>query len=240
MTNQIRAVFFDLGGTLFSNRTIPLTAGKVLVKAGQRLGVEGELEQVGIAYVKATMRANERFVDQSFYMHRDLFHDTYRHFAEELGTSASPDFIDWIYEEQRQNLVNEMYLREDCISTLRTLRELDLSLSIVSNIDEDYLQPMVRSLELEPHFDHWTSSEEAKSCKPDLGIFELALEKAGLSADEVVFVGDSREHDVKGAHRAGMKAVLISEEDGRSPLDVGDAEPDHVIGTLSELAQLLR
>jgi FMN phosphatase YigB (HAD superfamily) len=98
---------------------------------------------------------------------------------------------------------------------------------------------MVRSLELEPHFDHWTSSEEAKSCKPDPGIFDLALSKCGLSANEVMFVGDSREHDVKGAHRAGMRAVLISEEGGRSPLDIGDAEPDHVIGALSELMDLV-
>ena len=48
-----------------------------------------------------------------------------------------------------------------------------------------------------------------------------------------------REHDVKGAHRAGMRAVLISEEGGRSPLDIGDAEPDHVIGALSELMDLV-
>jgi 2-haloalkanoic acid dehalogenase type II len=239
MSSDIRAVFFDLGGTLFSNRTIPLTAGAVLVEAGKRLGVEGKLQEVGIAYVKASMRANERYVDQPFYMHRDLFHETYRHFAEELGKRASDDFIAWLYEEQRVNMVEKMYLRDDCIATLQSLRGSGLTLSIVSNIDDDYLQPMVRSLELESHIDHWTSSEEARSCKPHSGIFDLALQKAGCEANEVVFVGDSREHDVKGARRAGMKAVLISEEDGKSPLDVGDAEPDHVIGELSELNELL-
>jgi FMN phosphatase YigB (HAD superfamily) len=98
---------------------------------------------------------------------------------------------------------------------------------------------MMRSLELETHMDHWTSSEEARSCKPHPGIFDVALQKAGCEADQVLFVGDSREHDIKGARRAGMKAVLISEEDGRSPLDVGDAEPDHVIGELSELTELI-
>ena len=46
-------------------------------------------------------------------------------------------------------------------------------------------------------------------------------------------------HDVAGAKAVGMTTVLIEERHGRSPLDVGDAEPDHTIGALPELLPVL-
>jgi len=239
MSKPTRAMFFDLGGTLFSNRDIPIISIPVLQEAARRLGADDELAPVGAAYVKATQRANEIYMNEPFYMHRDLFLDTYRYFAEGLGTSASPEFIEWIYEAQREVMITRIRLREDCVDTLQGLRARGLTLAIVSNIDDDYLHPMIESLGLAPLFDHWSSSHEAESCKPDPVIFEYALQKAGCSADEVIFVGDSQLHDIKGAQAVGMTSVLIREKGGRSPLDVEDASPDHVIGSLSELVGLV-
>jgi putative hydrolase of the HAD superfamily len=134
-----------------------------------------------------------------------------------------------------------MKLREDCIPTLRALRERDLYLSIVSNIDDDYLFPLVEKWGLDQLLDHWTSSEEAKSCKPDPGFFELALQKSGVPAERVLFVGDSPEHDIQGARNMGMTSVLIVEDDNPPPLQTGDVEvePHHEIRSLSELLSLV-
>jgi putative hydrolase of the HAD superfamily len=134
-------------------------------------------------------------------------------------------------------MVGGLQLRDDCIDTLRALRDKGFTLSIVSNIDNDFLEGMLHSLELKPLFDHWISSESARSCKPDARIFECALEQAGCSAGETVFVGDSRIHDIQGAAALGMTTVLLAEEGGASHLDDEDFEvnPDHVISRLSEL-----
>ena len=43
--------------------------------------------------------------------------------------------------------------------------------------------------------------------KPNKRIFDLALEKAGLQADEVWFIGDQYECDVKGSLNAGLLPV---------------------------------
>ena len=232
-------MFFDLGGTLFSNKGIPKVSSPVLVEAAQRLGVEHGIARVGPAYVRASQLANAEYKDRPYYLHREFFYATYEAFVDELETKADEGFFDWLYEAQRQVMITKIRLRRDCLDTLRALRARGLSLSIVSNIDDDYLHPMMESLELAPHFDHWSSSEEARSCKPHSGIFELALRKSGHRPEEVVFVGDSRLHDVRGARAMGMKPVLIEEAYGRSPLDVGDAEPDHVIEKLGELVPLL-
>ena len=234
---QLRAILFDLGGTLFSNRDIPRVCMPVLKEAARRLDVEGGLARVGPAFLEATRVVNADYVGRPFYLHRDLFVDTARHLVELLDLEASDDFGEWFYAAQRDVMVNGMALRHDCLETLETLRARGLSLAIVSNIDEDFLVPMLEHLDLRPYVDHWISSERAGSCKPDARIFHVALERTSCGPEEALFVGDSRVHDIQGARAVGLRSVLITEEDGVSHLDDEsfEAEPDHVIQSLSEL-----
>ncbi len=56
----------------------------------------------------------------------------------------------------------------------------------------------------------------------------------------MVFVGDSRIHDIQGARALGMTTVLLAEQHGVSHLDDADSEiePDYTISALSELLEL--
>jgi 2-haloalkanoic acid dehalogenase type II len=238
--NGIRAVFFDLGGTLLSNIQIPIVNMPVLEEAASRLGVEGGISGIVGAYLDASRQTNASYVNRPFYLHRDLFLDTARHLLEILGREQSEEFSEWLYRAQREVMIGQLVLREDCFETLDALRSRGLLLAIVSNIDDDWLEPMMANLGLRSYFDHWISSEEARSCKPHPGIFHYALARVGCGPEEVIFVGDSRVHDIQGARAAGMRSVLITEEGGVSHLDDEHflAEPDHVIGELRELTGL--
>jgi len=238
---DLRAIFFDLGGTLFSNRQIPVACTPVLVEAADRLGVEGGPAGVGQAFVDATRVTNEYYLTQPYYLHRDLFIDTAVRLQEGLDLEPSEEFSVWFYEAQRAVMVREMVLRDDCLETLAALRERGLALSLVSNIDDDFLDPMVENMGLRTYLDHFISSEAVGSCKPDAGIFRHALERVGCVPEEAIFVGDSRIHDIQGARAVGIPAVLISEEGGVSHLDDENfaVEPDHVIGTLGELTGIV-
>jgi putative hydrolase of the HAD superfamily len=88
--------------------------------------------------------------------------------------------------------------------------------------------------------DAWTSSEEAASCKPSPGIYHTALQKASVKAEDVLFVGDSREQDIAGARALGMTTALIVEPDGTPPGAgaLPAAEPHHEIQALPELLAL--
>jgi 2-haloalkanoic acid dehalogenase type II len=239
--NGIRAVFFDLGGTLFSNVQIPIVCMPVLAEAASRLGLERGLADIGHAFVEATRETNANYVNRPFYLHRDLFLDTTRRLLASLGREECEEFSQWFYRAQRAVMIRQMVLRDDCLETLEVLRSRGLGLSIVSNIDDDYLEPMTRNLGLRSYFDHWISSEAAGSCKPDPGIFHFALQKVGCGPEEVIFVGDSRVHDIQGARAVGMRSVLITEEGGVSHLDDEHflAQPDHVIDALCELPELV-
>ena len=237
----IRAIFFDLGGTLFSNRQIPVACMPVLEEAARRLGLEDGIAGIARAFVDATRLTNESYLKRPYYLHRDLFLDTAARLLEALDREASDEFNQWFYEAQRAVITEQMVLREDCLETLDALRAGGFQLSIVSNIDDDFLDPMLENLGLRPYFDHWISSEAARSCKPDAGIFRQALQRAGCASEEAIFVGDSRIHDIQGARAVGIRAILITEEGGVSHLDDENfrADPDHVIAELSEVKEIV-
>jgi HAD superfamily hydrolase (TIGR01509 family) len=199
------------------------------------------LREVGLAYRDASHAANARITRRDYYLHSELFEDTFVEFAQRLEREVDDELLEWFKAAQRDALLNNMVLRSDCLDTLAELKSRGLYLSIVSNIDDDYLVPLVERSGLNSLLDHWTSSEEAQSCKPHARFFEVALEKASCSADEVLFVGDSPEHDINGAKSVGMRTVLIREADITPPLQTGQTTlaPDHEIETLSELKDLV-
>ncbi len=93
--NEIRAVFFDLGGTLFSNHGIPKVCMPILEEAAHRLGLEGGVASIGRAFVDATRVTNERYVERSYYLHRSLFLESTDQLLELLGREKSSDFSEW-------------------------------------------------------------------------------------------------------------------------------------------------
>ena len=91
----MKAIFFDFGGTLFSYASFLASmrgAGgegrPIFVQAAERLGVDVDRRTIGKAYGKASTEAFRKYNDRPFYLHRDLFEDTFRVFARELGAEA--------------------------------------------------------------------------------------------------------------------------------------------------------
>ncbi|PQO42967.1 HAD family hydrolase [Blastopirellula marina] len=57
-------------------------------------------------------------------------------------------------------------------------------------------------------FEQYVLSYEAKSMKPDAGIYQTAIEKAGVAPSSIFFV-DDRPENVHGALECGLDAVLF-------------------------------
>lgn len=237
---MISGVFFDLGGTLFHYEGANNAIGAELVKAMMALGASSP-QDVGRAYGQANQEVSVEFADRDYYLHADMFRSTFLRATKAL----SIPFDELIYQAfaavQHKAIVDGLELKVDCLATLDKLRAQGHYLSIVSNIDEDMLQPLVAREVLHDYLDHWTSSEAAGSCKPHKTFFEVSLEKSGLSAEQVLFVGDSPEHDVNGASAMGMRTALVRNGGRPAPLQSGKTtvEPDHVIDELAELVAIL-
>ncbi len=237
----MQGVFFDLGGTLFSYRNVPRATAPLLVEAAQRLGVAAGREQIRDAYTQASRDMTFTYADKAYYLHADFFHDTFKRFTELLAAPHDEAVHDWYREAHRVAIIDCLVLKEDCLDTLRHLKDAGLYLSVVSNIDDDMLEPLIAREGLEHLLDHWTSSEAAQSCKPDRRFFEIALERSGLAPGEVLFVGDSPEHDIIGANAVGMRTALILDGGIPPPLQTGriNVSATHNIATLAELKDIV-
>ena len=250
---QIKGVFFDLGGTLFSykfmaakrqgaDKAAARGMGSGIGLVLERLGIAAEPAEISRLWGAANRHVGQRFGAKSYFLHRDLFRETLSYFLAQLGHSADDKLFDQFHIRQRDALLDHMPIRQECCFALQQLKDRGVYLSIVSNIDDDYLYPIVGKHHLGHLLNDCTSSEEARSCKPDPGIFECALAKSGLDVSQVLFVGDSLQHDVAGAAAIGMRAAHIVEEGIETPLTHGltvTADPTYVIHELTELVDIV-
>jgi putative hydrolase of the HAD superfamily len=87
------------------------------------------------------------------------------------------------------------------------------------------------------HFRLAVNSAEAGVGKPDPRMFHLALERLGEPAEVMVHVGDHPEHDVLGAHNAGVRAIWLNRPGSSFPVHM--PAPWAIIANLAQLPPLL-
>jgi FMN phosphatase YigB (HAD superfamily) len=78
---------------------------------------------------------------------------------------------------------------------------------------------LLHGLGLEFHFDFIVTSGSLGYAKPSPEIFAAAVSRAGVSAAECLYVGDSYIHDILGARTAGLYTALVDREGASPPLD---------------------
>ena len=121
---------------------------------------------------------------------------------------------------------------------LRRLAER-YKLAVVSNFD--YTPTALDILEragVVDLFETIVVSDEVGWRKPRRDIFDAALGRLGVGAQESLFVGDRADMDVLGAQQIGMDAAWIN-RDGE-PLPAGIQAPTYEIRDLGELATILK
>jgi putative hydrolase of the HAD superfamily len=100
--------------------------------------------------------------------------------------------------------------REGTVRTLRAIRDRGILLGVVSNglVLSQYTKLEVMGIR--PLLAAVVISEEVGIKKPDRRIFDVALERLGVSAAEAVFMGDNPLLDVAGAAAVGMRAIWLN------------------------------
>lgn len=216
---MIKAVLFDLDGTLF-DRTTSVTAGLQRQYARFVQDLKGTPQA---AYL-------ERFLvlDERGYVKKAV---VYQQMAEEFGWSA----------KLAQTLCDDYYARyhDQCIGfpglaqMLADLSCLGLKLGLVTNGWERTQRGVIQALSIEPFLEAILISETEGVRKPDARIFSRALEQLGVDARHALFVGDHPVNDIKGAQQVGMRTVWMRDAHwGDCP------QADWHIGSLPELTAL--
>jgi FMN phosphatase YigB (HAD superfamily) len=132
----------------------------------------------------------------------------------------------------------------DAPAVLRELSGCGLRLGLFSNATHDpFIQQVVDRLGFRRWLDPVLSSGGVGIRKPDPAAFDPFPAAWSLPAGSMVVVGDSLEHDILGAHRAGMRGVwYLSREDARQEGGgYGDeGAPDRILpeGVIERLGEL--
>jgi putative hydrolase of the HAD superfamily len=120
----------------------------------------------------------------------------------------------------------------DTLSILERLKARNVPMGIVSNYGEHLVYTLYK-LRICDFFDFIIVSSTVGVAKPDPRIFEMAMEKAGVPADQILYVGDNVTDDIEGANSVGIDAVLINRP-GRKP-----SRAPMMIDSLLEIEELV-
>jgi putative hydrolase of the HAD superfamily len=127
-----------------------------------------------------------------------------------------------------QDYVDLLELRPYAKSLIRKIAE-NCKLGLVSNFTyAPVIYASLRKLGINQFFNAVVISEEAGWRKPHKRIFQDALRRLQVTAEETVYIGDSPLEDIEGAKAVGMKTIFVpsqfySLEDSREVHNQPDA-----------------
>lgn len=87
------------------------------------------------------------------------------------------------------------------------------------------------------YFDLVIASAEEGIEKPDLKIFQIALDRANCPPENAVMVGDRLDNDIIPAKKSGMKTVWVKQ--GFAKYQPNSDTPDYIINSLEEINNTL-
>lgn len=99
----------------------------------------------------------------------------------------------------------------------------------------------LEKLGLLKHIDLVIASAEEGVAKPDLRIFQIALDRANCKPEEAVMAGDRIDNDIIPANKIGMTTVWIKQGFGSyaEPKTV-EEQPDYIVNSLAEITEVFR
>lgn len=229
---RIGAVILDLDDTLFDHRE---SARRGLCRWVRSLGarptpeIEASWESTA-AQLMARRRAGE--IDRDAYRHlrvRSLLSEAGRG---EEAERLHGDECDRHYARFLALYEQEWVAFEDALTILRALQERGIPTAILTNGAEERQQRKVQSLGLAPFVVGVWTSEHLAAKKPAPSTYLTVCAALGLDPADVLHVGDNPEHDLHGAHAAGLPALHLDRR------RIHPAAPER-IGALEELLERL-
>lgn len=219
---NIKACVFDAYGTLFDVHS-------AVGKYSDRLGDVSEQ----VSNIWRTKQLEYTWLRSLMKKHADFWQITQDALDYALDVYSITD------KQLRDDLINA-YLELECYpevpDTLRELKNSGQQIAILSNGSPAMLEAVVKSSGVEDLVQIILSVEMVGIFKPDPTVYQLAIDRLALKAEEIVFMS-SNAWDAVGATAFGLRVAWINrfaQRPERLPF-----QPDFEIKTLDELPGLL-
>ena len=227
--NQIKAIFFDGDDTLWDFRSAMFSALEVTLAELQRMVGNGAAEALTVQRMTEIREAVAEEMSEATTSVEVIRHEALARTLAEVG-HPSDDGARRLYEVYTEARFGATRPFPGVVDVLNDLKGRYV-LGLVSNGNTNPVR-----VGLDGIFDFVILAVECGIAKPDPRIFELALDKCGCDASQVVHVGDSLQSDIAGANGCGIRSVWLN-QDGAA--NASGITPDHQISDLQELLAFL-
>ncbi len=240
----IKAVFFDMGGTIDTNWYSPdmrldatTELQRLLVSHGLNFHLTDkqlyELITTGLARYHRWRLASMEELSPCQVWRDYIFADFPGEYLQ-LDTIAE-DLMVWIetHYYQRQ-------MRPEMPSVLAEIQKLGYKIGLISNVNSRGQVPLnLTQYGLIHYFNPIVLSSEYRRRKPDPAIFHHAARLSNTPTSECIYIGDRIARDILGAQRAGFRmAIQVRHDFSHGEKDEG-ATPDLIINNMTELLPVL-
>lgn len=201
---RIKAVLFDLGGTLVKTAPPHEIIRRILIK----YGVDRSLKDIMLAHEKAEKSVSLEDYRLSYY---DFWIKWNKKILGDLLIQEKVDFLARVLvDEWWNNADPEPY--PDAGETLLRLNALGIKTGIITNAFNKDIEEVLARVSLPIIFDVLVGIDSTGKPKPYPEVFQYAIKLLSIQPLEAVFVGDNLERDYFGALNAGLRAILVDRD----------------------------
>ena len=217
---NIKAIIFDAYGTLFD-------VNSAAEKCKDKIGNKWE----DFADYWRTTQLEYTWLRSLMKRHKDFWQVT----EDSLDKSMKAYEIDSSLKSELLDLYKILAPFKEVPEVLKSLKEKNFKLAILSNGTPALLEQLVKSNNLENLFNDIFSVEEVSIYKPDSKVYDIPIKKYQISKNEIAFLS-SNTWDVSGGGNYGYNSIWLNRS--QSIFDNLDYNPKYKIKNLFELLQL--
>ena len=218
---NVKAIIFDAYGTLFD-------VNSAAEKCKDKIGDKWE----NFATFWRTTQLEYTWLRSLMKRHKDFLQIT----EDSLDKSMRAFSIDPSMKNELLNLYKVLSPFKEVPETLKTLKEKNFKLAILSNGTPSLLNELIKNNDLDDLFDDLFSIEEVGIYKPDSKVYDLPIKKYKIEKNEVAFLS-ANTWDGSGGGNYGFKSIWVNRNN--SIFDNLDYKPQNEIKNLSELTKLI-
>jgi HAD superfamily hydrolase (TIGR01549 family) len=210
--HKIRAIFFDLDGTL--RHSVP-SGGDVFTDFVRTLGLRiSEEDRIRGLRWEHLYWANSMDLRDDLLAHSGETENFWIEYSRRrlvslgLSSALAQEYASRVSAHMAAEYKPESIVPDDVRRALPQLKQAGYVMAVLSNRNESFAR-LLDEHQIGEFFDFSIPAGEVQVWKPDPGFFVHALQRAGVTAQETIYVGDNYFADVIGSRSAGLTPVLV-------------------------------